>query len=387
MSLQRMISPLSSSRFAENYWEKKPVILEGDGARFAGMFGMTDIARLLQYLKPSPPEGMLLVKGSQHYARRWTNADGTPHPERVRDALQEGFSIIVNGLDKMWEPVGLFAHALQADLHHPVDVNLYVTPPDSQAFSYHWDIMDVFILQVEGSKSWKVHEAAADRPLPDEHADVDPKNLPPVIYDQTLTPGDMLYIPRGFVHAAHGTDSTSLHLSVGVHPKTWADLFSAAVLAARSNDQFRGALPPGYFSSSGIDSKFKELAATLTDLLDGEAALGRLAQDWFVNDPPPPGDAFLKDMPDLTPDTVLRIRNGVISRMIAGPGYAGVQYSGGRIIGPGKIQPALKAILDRKVFPLGSLEDALSAREAKVLAGRLVKDGLLEVAPTEDQNP
>lgn len=380
-----MIAPLSQAEFIDQHWERKSLMLSGehDRARFTDLFEMKDIGRLLHYLKPSPPEGMLLVKGSEHYASRWTNSDGTPQPKYVRMAIQEGYSMIINGIDKLWEPVERFTHALQADLHHPVDVNLYVTPPSSQAFSYHWDIMDVFILQVEGTKAWQVYEAAFDRPFPDEHAQISDDQLPPKVFDLELQPGDMLYIPRGHVHAARTTDSTSMHLSVGIHPKTWIDLFCAAVQAARSDDRFRGALTPGYFNAESLHQKFSELAEALPDLLSSDRALDHLAQDWFVSHQPPPNDDFMDGNPNLQATTTVSIRDGVICRLIDGPGYAGIQYTGGRIVGPAKIGSALKNIVQKRSFVLSALDNTLTEREVMVLVNRLIRDGLLQIESQE----
>ena len=41
--------------------------------------------------------------------------------------------------------------------------------------------------------------------------------------DFTLEPGDTLYLPRGWPHQAHTSDSDSLHLTIGLHPQTRLD--------------------------------------------------------------------------------------------------------------------------------------------------------------------
>ncbi|MET0245518.1 MAG: cupin domain-containing protein [Sphingomonas sp.] len=374
--LDRLVAPLSARSFLDDYWERRSLVLSGDPSRFQHLFALGDVGRLLHYLKPSPPEGMMLVRESQHYARRWTNADGTPRPSSVRAALGEGYSLIVNGIDKLWEPVERFAGELQAQLQHPVDVNLYVTPPGARAFSHHWDIMDVFILQVAGSKTWQIREAAVDRPLPDEHAPVgDPP--PPLVFEGDLDAGGLLYIPRGHVHSACTTRSLSMHLSVGVHPKTWLDLLSAAIKASRGDSRLRGALPPGYLDGSGVQSGFKELAAALPALLDPDRALGQLAQDWLVSQSPPPGDAFLDAAPDLAADSVVRLRADMLCHVFEGEGRAGMSYSGGQIAGPAKIGAALRTLSQRGAVAIRDLDPRLSEREALVLATRLYRDGLL----------
>jgi hypothetical protein len=189
----------------------------------------------------------------------------------------------------------------------------------------------------------------------------------------------MLYIPRGHVHAARTVKTTSVHLSVGIHPKTWIDLFASAVDAARSDSRFRAALPPGYFNGSEVQERFKELAAALSPLLDAEYALGHLAQKWFVAPTPPPDGDFLADDVELTPETVIKVRKDFICRAFQGKDHAGVQYSGGRIVGPAKVGPALRKLFADRRLAVRDLAENLTEREAKVLATRLVRDGLLEV--------
>lgn len=380
MSLERLIAPLTAEAFTRDYWEKASLVSKGAADRFSGLFSTRDLGRVLHYYKPKPPEGMMLVKGSSHYPKRWTHADGAPHVKHVREAMTEGYSVIINGINRMWEPIDRFCHELQADLHHPVDVNLYVTPPGTQAFDYHWDVMDVFVVQVEGRKRWQVYEAAIDRPFSDEHKAVSPDKLPPMVFERDLEAGEVLYIPRGHVHAARTEETTSVHLSIGVHPKTWIDLMAAAVNAARSDPRFRGALPPGYFTSGDPEAQFADMAAALPGLMDAESAIGHLAQSVFVDRPPPPGDDYLDAEPELGPDTRIERRPGVICRMLDGTGFAGVLYSGGKIIGPAKIGPALQRALDAPSVTLAQMEDPLSDREVAVLVRRLIRDGLLRVA-------
>ena len=50
-----------------------------------------------------------------------------------------------------------FATRLAAELGHPVPANAYVTPPSSRGFSAHYDVHDVFVLQLAGRKRWTVY--------------------------------------------------------------------------------------------------------------------------------------------------------------------------------------------------------------------------------------
>jgi ribosomal protein L16 Arg81 hydroxylase len=100
-----------------------------------------------------------------------------------------------------------FAARLAEEVGHPVQVNAYVTPPQSRGFAAHYDVHDVFVLQVAGRKRWYVHEPVLVDPLPDQPWDqrkteVTARAAEPPLMDTVLAPGDALYLPRGFLHSA-----------------------------------------------------------------------------------------------------------------------------------------------------------------------------------------
>jgi bifunctional lysine-specific demethylase and histidyl-hydroxylase NO66 len=380
MSLSKILDPLPPAEFFAGSWGRRSLLLPGARGRFSDLFSSTKIGQLLQYLRPKPPDGMALVKGSRYCDSRWTNADGSPHPDRVRAAWLDGYTLVVNNLGRLWEPVAQFAAALTEELHHPVDVNLYYTPPGSQGFEPHFDVMDAFILQLEGSKIWEVRGAAALLPFPDEHVPVRGDRLPPLVFEEELQEGGVLYIPRGHVHAARTAAAPSLHLTVGIQALTWIDLFSAAVAAARQDGRFREALPPGFLNGApGLAERFRVLAAELPRYLSLEDGLAHLAERSIVAQPPPAGDGLLEPERELGPGSLLRRRPGVLCHMVEGPGHAVIQYSGGKIAGPAKIAPALRYIAAHRSFSASSLPGDLSERERLVLLRRLIRDGLLAV--------
>ena len=80
----------------------------------------------------------------------------------------------------------------------------------------HFDDHDAFILQLEGSKEWRLYGFAAEQPLRGRHFDIDASLLGEPSQTLCLEAGDLLYVPRGLVHQAHATDTSSLHLTLGV---------------------------------------------------------------------------------------------------------------------------------------------------------------------------
>jgi hypothetical protein len=286
-------------------------------------------------------------------------------------------------MERLWEPVALFTAALEQELHHPIHVNLYYTPAGTQGFEAHYDVMDVFILQLEGTKVWEIREPAANLPLPDEHAPLNKDRLPPVVFEEELRAGTVLYLPRGQVHSARTNTTASLHLTFGINVVTWIDLFSAAISAARQDPRFKQSLPPGFFAAPDrMRARFETLVDEMKQHLQMDDALARLAEQLIVPKAAP-GQSMLPEEPELRADSVVTRRTGVICRAIDGPGYAGIHYSGGRMIGPGKVAAGMRFVAENTTFPVSALPDNLNEKEKLVLARRLVKDGLLRVKEAE----
>jgi hypothetical protein len=71
-------------------------------------------------------------------------------------------TIIVDGVENMFPSFFDFVSTWKQSLGVYVHANLYLTPPSQQGLLWHSDKTDVFILQLEGSKTWNV----CDRVLP-----------------------------------------------------------------------------------------------------------------------------------------------------------------------------------------------------------------------------
>ena len=104
-----------------------------------------------------------------------------------------------------------FSQDLAADLGHPVQVNAYVTPPQSRGFSDHYDVHDVFVLQIEGEKRWPIH--APIHPVTPAHPALDrparptskrPPRAEPRPRCGPASRATASTCPRGYLHAADG---------------------------------------------------------------------------------------------------------------------------------------------------------------------------------------
>ena len=133
--------------------------------------------------------------------------------------------------------------ALERDLGCLVGTNSYLTPPGgARGLAPHWDDVDVWVVQVEGRKHWTVYERRGentDAVAPSGDLARGSRFVSGrVELEAVLSPGDVLYIPRGTVHQARTEGCLpSNHLTISSFQR-WsaADLACAAVRAAAGGD-------------------------------------------------------------------------------------------------------------------------------------------------------
>ena len=180
-------------------------------------------------------------------------ADQVSDDKLVR-LFADGATLVLQGLHRVWPPIIAFGQQLAAELGHPVQANAYVTPPQNQGFSDHYDVHDVFVLQIAGEKRWSIHAPVLEAPLrsqpwTDRRRAVEQQAQQPPLIEAVLRPGDCLYLPRGFLHAAVALGGVSTHLTIGVH--SWTryalaeQLLDQALRTVRTDPVLRQSLPLG----------------------------------------------------------------------------------------------------------------------------------------------
>jgi lysine-specific demethylase/histidyl-hydroxylase NO66 len=167
--------------------------------------------------------------------------------DRLVGLFADGSTLVLQALHRVWPPVLEFCQQLAGELGHPVQANAYVTPPQNQGFSAHYDVHDVFVLQVAGEKQWRIHRPVLDSPLRDQpwndrKADVERSAQEPALMEAVLRPGDCLYLPRGYLHSATALGGVSIHLTLGVHVWTRFALAEQLIDQALKNLADRPAL-------------------------------------------------------------------------------------------------------------------------------------------------
>jgi hypothetical protein len=392
-ALRRCVN-LPTEKFAEAVWGQQAHLSPAEQlpSGFDDLLTLADVDRLVSRHGLRTPFLRVAKDGATLPSGRFTRPGGVGATigdqvgdDQLTRLFADGATIVLQGLHRTWSPLIDFAQQLTADLGHPVQINAYVTPPESQGFSAHYDVHDVFVLQVAGRKRWRIHPPVHPAPArteawTDHREAVRTAAAGPPLLDAELRPGDALYLPRGFLHSAQALGETSVHLTVGIHPWTRQHVLEHLLAELAAHPELRTSLPLGadLTTAEGLAGVLTEtldaLRAALPDVRPGAVAarLRDAVQDAGRAEPVGP-IAQREALAAANATTRLRWRRHLPGRVEAGgPGddEIVVRTPEARVTLPGHAAPAVARLLSGEVLEvrdLGGPDDAARLRLAQIL--------------------
>ncbi|MGO4662444.1 cupin domain-containing protein [Terrabacter sp. 2TAF16] len=252
-ALGRLV-PFAADEFARDHWSHTPVVTRAADlpGGLLDLFGEGSVDELVSRRGLRAPFLRVAQNGRTLGDREFTQSGGVGasvadqvSDDKLLGLFADGATIVLQGLHRTWGPLIDFTQQLAEELGHPVQANAYVTPSQNTGFSDHYDVHDVFVLQMAGEKTWRVRPPVHESPLRDEpwtdhRAEVEEAGRRAPDHEFTLRAGDVLYLPRGWVHSATALGGVSTHLTLGVHVWTRrhvADELVSIALAEASRDE------------------------------------------------------------------------------------------------------------------------------------------------------
>jgi lysine-specific demethylase/histidyl-hydroxylase NO66 len=382
------------SVFLKEHWQRQPLYRrEADPSGFADVLSLADVGELLSGRGMRHPAVRVVEEGTkiprQHYTTT-ARLGGEPvsdvvHAGRLWDRFAAGATVVLNSLQRHWPPVSRFCRELETSLSHAVQANAYLTPPREQGLSVHYDTHDVFVLQLSGTKHWKLFGEGMALPLASQHGSSTLTFDDPAEAEMTLRSGDCLYVPRGHLHAAQSGDEVSLHLTVGILTFTWVDAFKRAFAGTEDEASFREALPPGYADAptAELETEVRTRIAQFRDWLGGldPAEVARDLQRRFHAGRPPLLQGHLDQLLRLgtiDDDTLVRRRPYTSCRLEVGDLSLDVVLGDRVVRMPARVAPVLELLLEKPAVAVRELDPWLDRESRWLLVRRLVREGLLE---------
>lgn len=254
-----LLAPMTPEQFLDDYFDRKPLHLPGPTHRFDAVFSWDKAAALLNMTTLWSASTLKVVLDGklfrpEEYCRSQQNRDGAPipqpDPKKVQALIRQGATISLNFVETMSPELAAIAAALQCRFDGETVCNIYCSWNGQQGFASHFDFHDVFVLQIAGTKTWNIYEGQFDEAanIPGYRSDSFPddytaKARGAIEMVATMTPGDVLYIPRGRYHDALATSEASLHLTFGVEFMSACYFIGAIADSLQQEPFFRQPLP------------------------------------------------------------------------------------------------------------------------------------------------
>lgn len=153
-------------------------------------------------------------------------------PRRLQRLLDDGCTAILANCEEWVPRCSEVAMRLRSRFNSDIEAHVFITGRLAQGLSAHADGEDNLLVQLSGSKSWKLWrtEETSGRYFTDE------TELGPPTAEVDLSAGDALYIPVGWAHSGRASSHGSVHITYQVIPNSAADVLLNHVSSQLPNE-------------------------------------------------------------------------------------------------------------------------------------------------------
>ncbi|KAI6186315.1 Bifunctional lysine-specific demethylase and histidyl-hydroxylase [Aphelenchoides besseyi] len=226
-ALKWLTSPIGVQDFFEHIYTQRGVIIHrSDAEYYENVFSASAFYEMFQ--KHVLDYGINVnIANYKDGIRTTHNPDGRAYSGAIRSFINSGYSIQCVNPQTFNENIHYICDVLQELYGCFVGANWYVTTlqKGSSGFAPHYDDIDAFMIQTAGRKHWTIYAPLNDDQWPMESSgnftqEEMAERADQIVFDGWLESGDMLYLPRGYIHCAK-TDTVhdSLHVTISVAQK------------------------------------------------------------------------------------------------------------------------------------------------------------------------
>jgi ribosomal protein L16 Arg81 hydroxylase len=396
-SLTKLLEPVTEQEFFRTYWDRQSVYIpRRTMAVYQDVLRMEDVDAFLSRGDIRYPALRMAKDGPTILPSSYSSiltfgsyaSEGLVDVERVRQLYASGASIILQMTRSSIPRLSLFANRLQGDLGFNVETTVYLTPRNAQGFTTHYDTHSVFVLQIEGRKRWRLYDFMRQLPTLSDTFDTCVEQPSPVRREVVLEPGDFLYVPRGLAHdAVTESEGPSLHVSVGLFPPLWMDLFAALLVEMKEDVRFRRSpmspLLIGTTNSSlAAEGELDSLVQVLRHSFDPRRLISSLSQqastEMTQNNEGRLFD-YLSSVERLGLETIIARRQEINCTRTVEGGRTILMFYKKALSFPNAVSPAIDCVFAREQLAVKEIQSNLTDESKLTLIRKLIKEGLVRI--------
>ncbi|WP_407316313.1 JmjC domain-containing protein [Pseudomonas sp. nanlin1] len=215
----QLLGGITAREFLRDYWQKKPLVIRQAFPDFENPISADELAGLA--LEDEVESRIIL----EHGERPWEMRRGPFAEDAFGQLPERDWTLLVQAVDQFVPEVAeLLQHFRFLPSWRIDDVMISFATPGGNV-GPHFDNYDVFLLQGQGRRHWKLGQMCDSDSALLEHADL--RILADFQQSQewTLEPGDMLYLPPRLAHYGVALDDCMTY-SVGFRAPSAAEVLT-----------------------------------------------------------------------------------------------------------------------------------------------------------------
>ncbi|RZA23956.1 MAG: cupin domain-containing protein, partial [Proteobacteria bacterium] len=215
----QILGGLTAAEFLRDYWQKKPLLVRHAFTDFENPLSADELAGLAL---EEEVESRIVI---EHGAQPWEMRRGPFAEDEFSKLPETEWTLLVQAVDQFVPEVAeLLEHFRFLPSWRIDDVMISFAAPGG-GVGPHFDNYDVFLLQGQGKRNWKVGQMCdSQSPLLD-HPDLRILADFQQSEEWTLEPGDMLYLPPRLAHCGVAVDDCMTY-SVGFRAPSAAEVLT-----------------------------------------------------------------------------------------------------------------------------------------------------------------
>ena len=186
-----LLGGLSPQVFMRRHWQKKPLLVR---QAVPGGVGLIARARLFDLASHDEVESRLVVRR----ADAWSLRQGPLKRAMLPPLRQREWTLLVQGLDLHIPAARALLDRFRFVPDARLDDLMLSYASDGGGVGPHVDSYDVFLLQAQGRRRWRIGRVRSPELVPDVPLKILANFVPEE--EWLLEPGDMLYLPPGWAH-------------------------------------------------------------------------------------------------------------------------------------------------------------------------------------------
>jgi len=238
--LNALLFPITSEEFIRKNWPVMPLAVHGKRDSIRELLDLPLLGSLEELLQIWPRAVQVHLPDLADEASAVDAA-----PSDARKLFRNKMGLLFNNVHDLSPELQGWLKAISFDLGLPTMTHsrcmVYATP-DGKGTAAHFDQNINFVVQLYGTKKWRLApnenvqnptvRHTLGQPLDPELAgylDTEiPLRMPHATHEIDLQPGSVLFVPRGYWHSTEASGE-ALALNFTFNQPTWIDLLSAAL--------------------------------------------------------------------------------------------------------------------------------------------------------------